>query len=196
MSCSVSDKQFPQASNPNSVSSPSPDSIGPGLPTPPYDEMLGQVAELSEQAEIVNLKEAKLTDGQSEIRIWKGFGMTYPRCFILRIENGNASGSFVSPKVNKRKIVYATKALNAPHAGWHDLMTYLREHGIDSSVDLSLDKYYHPDPDGETLVLEMRSGSYHSMAYYNDSTATVEGKKAFGICQKIEKEFDVVLGCH
>ncbi len=195
-SCSGHDNQS------NSVSA-SKDSISEGLPTIPYDEMLGRVAGLSGQAGIGNLKDAKLPDDQREIRIWKGFGLTYPRCFILRIENGNASASFVSPKVigakavfDKGNPVYATKVLNAPHSGWVDLVTYLREQGIDSSIELSLDKHFIPDPDGEELVLEMRNASYHTMAYYNDSTVTGDGKKAFGICQKIEKEFDIHLGCH
>ena len=201
-SCSVHDNQSQQAPNSNSVPSPSKDSISEGLPTIPYDEMLGRVAGLSGQAGIGNLKDAKLPDDQREFRIWKGFGLTYPRCFILRIENGNASASFVAPKVirgkavfNKGNPVYATNALSAPHSGWDNLVTYLREHGIDSSVDLSLDKRFMPDPDGEELVLEMTNASRHSMAYYDDSTVTGDGKKAFGICQNIEKEFDIHLGC-
>jgi hypothetical protein len=33
------------------------------------------------------------------------------------------------------------------------------------------------------------------MVYYIDSTDTADGKKALGICQKMETEFDIHLGC-
>src|SRR5437867_3199188 len=67
-----------------------------GLPTIPYDEMLVRVAGLSKQAGIPNLKDSKLPNGQIEFRVWKGFGLTYPRCFIVTITNGKAVASLVT----------------------------------------------------------------------------------------------------
>src|SRR2546425_1235674 len=97
-SCSSDDKQ--QVLDSNSVAQTSKDPTTEGLPGIPYDEMLRQVAGLSKQAGIANLKDTKLSDAQAEIRIWKGFGLAYPRCFILAISNGIPTASFRAPKVN------------------------------------------------------------------------------------------------
>ncbi|HSE22907.1 MAG TPA: hypothetical protein VLB68_14675 [Pyrinomonadaceae bacterium] len=198
--CSSDDK--PRTISPN-VASPSPTtSDSYGLTTIPYDEMLGNVAGLAKQAGIVNLKVANLPNGQMEIRVWKAFGLAYPRCIVLVIMNGNARASFVAPKANQTKAVfrngnpvYADTPLNAPHSGWDSFFSYLKEHGIGSSIELALDKRYVPYPDGEELIIEMKNGSLHTMAYYNDSTTSVDGKKAFDVCKQIRNEFDVNLGC-
>ena len=71
-SCSLDNKQQVRGSNSATPSPTGPD--GEGLPTPSYNEMLRHVAELSKQAGIANLKGTTLPDGQTEIRIWKGFG--------------------------------------------------------------------------------------------------------------------------
>jgi hypothetical protein len=200
--CSSNDKQSFSTPNYNSATLSSKDSTSEGLPPIPYDEMLREVAGLSKQAGIANLKDANLRDAQTEIRIWKGFGLTYPRCFILGITNGIPAASYTAPKVIGSKAVfhngnavYVNTPINAPHSGWDNLFAYLKEHGIGSSVDLALDKRYMPDPDSEELVLEMKNGPRHTMAYYDDSTATADGKRAFAICHKIENEFDIHLGC-
>jgi len=200
--CSSNDKQSLVTPNNNATTPSSDGSTSEGLPPIPCDEMLREVAGLSKQAGIENLKDAKLRDGQIEIRIWKGFGLTYPRCFILGITNGIRAASYSAPKIvggkalfHKGNPVYANTPINAPHSGWDNLLAYLKEHGIRSSVDLALDKRRMPDPDSEELVLEMKNGPRHTMAYYNDSTGTADGKRAFAICQKIENEFDIHLGC-
>ena len=71
------------------------------------------------------------------------------------------------------------------------LLGYLKQNGIESSIKLSVDKRYLPYPDAEALVLEMKTGSRHTMAYYIDSTVTPDGKKAFAICDKVQNEFDI-----
>jgi hypothetical protein len=200
--CSSHDKQSLSTPNDNSATLSSKDSAREGLPPIPYDEMLREVAVLSKQAGIANLKDANMSDVQTELRIWKGRGLTYPRCFILRITNGIPAASYSAPKVigskavfHKGNPVYVNTSLNAPHSGWENLFDYLKQHGIESSIDLALDKRHMPDPDSEELVLEMKNGPRHTMAYYDDSTATADGKRAFAICQKIENDFDIHLGC-
>ena len=167
-----------------------------------YEEMLPKVAGLSNQASIPNLKDISLSDDQTEIRLWKAFGLAYPRCFVLKIDNGNPAASFVSPKIAGNKAVfrkgnpvYSNAPLNAPHSGWETLLGYLKQNGIESSIRLSVDKRYLPYPDAEALVLEMKTGSRHTMAYYIDSTVTPDGKKAFAICDKVQNEFDIQLAC-
>jgi hypothetical protein len=200
-SCSPDERQQALDSHPVAPSSPEA-SLG-GLPQIPYDEMLRQVAGMSKQAGIANLKDTKLSDVQTEIRMWKSFGLAYPRCFTLAISNGVPTASFTAPRVSGAKAVfrngnpvYANIRLKPPHSGWDNLLAYLKDHGIGSSIDLVSDKRFMPYPDAEELVLEMKNASQYTMVHYIDSTATADGKKAFGICQKMETEFDIRLGCH
>jgi hypothetical protein len=198
-SCSLSQRQ---SSTPVAVSSPTPSTTDEGLPAMSYEQMLPEVARLSKQARIPNLRDMNLSEGQTELRLWKAFGLAYPRCFILKIDNANSAASFVSPKVvgnkalfHKGNPVYVNTPLNAPHSGWENLLGYLKQKGIDSSIELALDKRYMPYPDAEELVLEMKTGSRHTMAYYIDSTVTADGKKAFAICEKLQNDFDIQLAC-
>jgi hypothetical protein len=164
--------------------------------------MLPEVVRLAKQAGIPNLKDMNLSDTQTEIRLWKGFGLAYPRCFVLKIDSGKPTASFVSPKtlgnragLHKGNPVYLNTPLNAPHSGWENLLGYLKQNGIDSSIRLALDKRYMPYPDAEALLLEMKTGARHTLVYYIDSTITDDGQKAFYICKRIQKEFDIPLAC-
>ena len=198
-SCSFADRQSPE---PLAVNSATPAPTDEGLLTMSYEQMLPKVAGLSKQASIPNLKDLSLPDAQTEIRLWKAFGLAYPRCLVLKIDNGNPAASFVTPKIvgnkavfRKRNPVYINVPLNAPHSGWENLLAYLKQNGIDSTIGLVVDKRYLPYPDAEALVLEMKTGSRHTMVYYIDSTVTPNGKKAFAICENLQNEFDIQLAC-
>jgi hypothetical protein len=160
-----------------------------------YEQMLPELARLSKEAGMPNLKDTNLSDAQTELRLWKGLGLAYPRCFVLKIDRGIRAASFASPKVVGNKAVfrkgnpiYVSTPLSTPHSGWATLLAYLKQNGIDSSINLALDKRYEPYPDAKALILEMKIGSRHTMAHYIDSTVSDDGKKAFSICEKIEND--------
>jgi hypothetical protein len=122
-SCSFADRQSPASVAVNSSTPPATDE---GLPAMSYEEMLPG---LSKQASIPNLKDVSLSDAQTEIRLWKAFGLVYPRCFVLKIDNGNPAASLVSPKIvgnkavfRKQNPLYINAPLNAPHSGWENLL--------------------------------------------------------------------------
>jgi hypothetical protein len=167
-----------------------------------YEQILPELARLSKQVGIQNLKTAKLSDSQSELRLWKAFGLAYPTCFVLKIDNGNASAFLLSVKIvgnkgvfYKGKPVYKNITLNAPHSGWSNVLAYLNQNGIDSSIKLALDKREAIYNDAEFLILEMKTGSRLTAVHYIDTTVSDNGKKAFAVCKRIQKEFDVRLGC-
>ena len=198
-SCSATDGQF---SVPTAVPSPSPAATDDGLPPPSYEQMLPQVARLAEEAGLPNLKDLNLSDAQSELRVWMGLGLITPRCFVLKIDNGNATASFSTVQIvgNKGvfrngKPVFVNTPLRAPHSGWSTFLDFLRQDGIDTSINLALDKRYEPDPDQEALILEMKTGSRHTLVLYLDSTVTADGKKARAVCDKIQTEFGIQIGC-
>jgi hypothetical protein len=70
-SCSMPNGQFP---TPIAISSPSPAASDDGLSPPSYEQMLPQVASLAKEVGIPNLKEANLSDAQTELRMWMGLG--------------------------------------------------------------------------------------------------------------------------
>src|SRR5687768_6975972 len=102
-SCSFANRQ---SFAPVAVNSSTPSATDEGLLAMSYEEMLPKVAGLSNQASIPNLKDISLSDDQTEIRLWKAFGLAYPRCFVLKIDNGNPAASFVSPKIVGNKAVF------------------------------------------------------------------------------------------
>jgi hypothetical protein len=197
-SCSATYTQSPATV---AVNSPTP-TTNEGFPPLSYEQMLPELAHVSKQAAIPNLKTLNLSDSQTELRLWKAFGLAYPRCFIVKIDNGNPTASFATPKIagnkgvfRKGNPVYVDTPLNAPHSGWPRFLAFLKENDIDTSINLALDKHYEPYPDAEALILEMKTGSRHTMVHYIDSTVTTDGKKAFAVCDKIQNEFDIQLAC-
>ncbi len=193
---------FGQRTVPPALNAPTQSEPEHGVPPMTYEQMLPHLSRLSKEAGIPNLKDASLSDAQTELRLWKGLGLLLPRCFVLKIDKGNPSASFASPKVagnrgvfHKGKPVYVNKPLNSPHSGWPNLFACLKQNGIESSIDLALEKRYKPYPDAEVLILEMKTGSRHTLVHYIDSTVTNDGKKAFVVCEKVQNEFDLNLGC-
>ena len=190
-----------QLQPPRSVSS-SPSATDDSFPPMSYEQMLPELARLSKQVGIQNLKTAKLSDSQTELRLWKALGLAYPTCLVLKIDNGNPTAFFLSVKIvgnkalfYKGKPVYKNISLTAPHSGWSNVLAYLNQHGIDSSINLDLDKREALYNDAQFLILEMKTGSRHTMVHYIDTTGSDNGKKAFAVCEKLQKEFDVQLAC-
>ena len=107
----------------------------------------------------------------------EGFWVVHsPWVSVENLHNADPTASFVSPKTSgnravfrKRKPIYINAPLKPPHSGWENLLGYLKQNKIESSIGLVVDKRNFPDPDIEELVLEMKTGSRHTMAYYLDS---------------------------
>jgi hypothetical protein len=185
-------------------SSPTNDSIDPANYRPfPYEEMLREIAGLSRQTGISNLREAKLSDSETEIRIWRAGGTFLPVCFILKIQKDAPNAFFVDARAVGDKVVrdkkwsasFAKTVLQPPRSGWKEVISYLKERGIDSRVRLSLDRVLVPAPDQNTIVVEVKQGSQYSMVFYPEFTESQDGHKALDICRRIENEFGTRMGC-
>jgi hypothetical protein len=191
-----------QRLTPVAVNSPPHPATDEGPPPMYYQQMLPELARVSKEAGMTNLKDTKLSNEQTELRLWRGFGLAIPVCFMLRIDHGNPAASFTAPKVVENRAVfhdgrpvYVKTPLDAPHSGWANLLAYLKRNGIDDSINLAPDKRYEPYPDATALIWEMKNGSRHMMAFYIDATVSDDGKKAYAICETIENEFNIQLGC-
>jgi len=51
----------------------------------------------------VNTLKDSVSDAETEIRIWVGFGILYPRCFIMKELNGRREAFYIAPKINGSK---------------------------------------------------------------------------------------------
>jgi hypothetical protein len=129
-------------------------------------------------------------------------GLVTPRCFRMVVTDGNPAASLVTVKISGKRAVmrngrevYSDTPTGAPQSGWDNFLAYLKDNGIGSSIELTQDKTEMVDPDSEALILEMRNGSHHTLVYFNESTTSVDGKKAFAICKRIHTDFDFNLGC-
>ena len=149
-----------------------------------------------------NLKEVSLRPGDSETRVWVGFALMNTPCFILKEVNGQKSAVFISAKVSRRessdrkpRVLPVHTVLSAPQSGWLEFDKYLKEQGVEYPLRLSLDDKHTGDPDEETLVIEIKSGSMYSMIFFPVFTETADGKRALEVCRKIEQEFQIKLGC-
>lgn len=151
---------------------------------------------------IKNLSDSVLTS-DTETRIWVGFGLMYPRCFILKNTHGKREAFYIAPGIVGSKAARAAKGklsgnkivLDSPESGWDEFDKFFREQGIDSPIRLSLDREFRPAPDGELIVVEVRAGTSYSMVFFSVFTESDDGQKALRVCRRIEQEFTIKMGC-
>ena len=168
-----------------------------------YEDMLHAIKQESLKSRITNLSEEILSDSETEIRFWVGFGLAYPRCFILRYSSRQPRAFFLAPKTSGAKGAIHTSAevsrvrtvLNAPASGWDEFNSFLKGEGIDYPLQLLGEENQIVDPDAESIVVEIKSGTRYSMVSYSLDPDTDDGRKVVEVCRRIEREFNVWMGC-
>jgi len=156
----------------------------------------------SSKLRIQNLKEDSANPGP-ETRIWVGFGVFHPRCLILKGTTGKRTAVYLGtnegagPAANsaKSRDIITNTVLNAPISGWDKFDRFLIDQGIDSPLKLSLDNEHVDDPDEESIVVEVKSGTLYSMVFFTLSPENADGRKVIAVCRMVEREFNVIMGC-
>ena len=138
-----------------------------------------------------DLHNIQLGPTESETRIWVGFGLLSPRCFVFKNVNGVNQALFFTVQ-RSRANAYA---LTPPQSGWLTLEQILKSSGIRPPLQLKPDYQHLPDPDEELIVVELKSGAEYYLIYYPVATDTQDGKRVVELCRTIEEEFDVRMGC-
>ena len=164
-----------------------------GRPSTDYEIMQRGVQRESRKLGIPNLREAA-SNSASETRIWVGFGTAYPRLLILKLDKGKEAAAFFTAKPGTPTTMVES-SLAPPTSGWTALQTLLRDRGISSPLVLALDEKHIPDFDEETIVIEVRLGRSYSMVFFPTVSETVDGKKALDVCETLEREFNILMGC-
>src|SRR5713226_7348715 len=68
----------------------------------------GAIKRESLKLKIDNLRD-DVSDAETEIRIWVGFGVLYPRCFIMREQHGRQEAFYIAPKISGSKAAREVK---------------------------------------------------------------------------------------
>ena len=156
--------------------------------------MRDAIKERSLRVGIKNLKDTVRQPG-TEVRIWVGFGLLYPRIFIMRERNGRRQAFHITAKRNGKRITTPKILLKTPNSGWNEFAEFIKKQGIASPLKLSPDKEPEFDPDEEIIAIEVKSRGKYDMVYYESGTKSGDGRKAMEVCKKLEQEFGIMMGC-
>ncbi len=150
----------------------------------------------------------QLTDlGQSgskaglEIRLWSIPSLACPSVLILNRTTEGWEGRLLFPRVQTQddsSLQACSFVISAvqPRFSWNSVETTLAENGIVLPLRLSPDdNRYPPIPDESAILLEMRDGPQHDWIGYSEFTRSIDGKKLFDLCSKLEWELAVTIGC-
>ena len=167
-----------------------------------YEAMKNDIRRASRKLGIENLSDSS-SGTTDEIRVWLGFGLIYPRCFILTNVQGARQARYLAPKVvggrtksdKKGDVVFAKNVVGTPKSGWDKLDGFLREQGIDSSIKLAAESQHTIDPDEQVIAIEVRSGSTYSMVFFHSGNEGMDAQKALNVCRRLESEFNVKMDC-
>src|SRR5258708_7027226 len=88
---------------------------------------------IDERAKLSNLKtlrSAALPDGDLELRVWHGFGLTALEGFVLRRAAGQWSAIHLDGVTRKAASNESTRNLQAPKSGWDACWQRLQDAGI------------------------------------------------------------------
>ena len=148
--------------------------------------------EINERARLAKLKDlrtAVLRNNDLELRLWIGFGPVALKGFVLKRRGSTWSATYLRSINRSVARNDYQKVLAAPKSGWEGLWKRLNDNGVltlpgatESGVQ-----------DGESFVVEIKTGSSYRTYMYNNPEAkgSSEGRNIIEIVQTIWDEFDV-----
>lgn len=146
----------------------------------------------------LNLESLSESDSDDQFRLWVGFGLLTPRCFILKRINGAEKATYHSvqrKRAAETALVNSATALKKPKSGWRSFDAFLKSKGVDSTINLTSDFDYPSDDDREIIVIEVRSRAAYEMVFFSTQAKSPDGVRALAVCHRIENDFNVKMGC-
>lgn len=165
-----------------------------------HQGMIRAVELKSRRFGIISLQRVNLLETQSEARVWTGFSNSGTNCLTLRFNQQQAvyltENETGTGKLEMRNgFSFKRQILAPPISGWPGLISTLKSEGIEFPLPFKLDERHLPDPDEEYLVIEARKGTDYSLVFYSLLSEEKEAQRALGICQLLEREFQVRMWC-
>ena len=157
----------------------------------PDETFSREIDHLSKLAGPRFLKSSNLARGDTDARVWYGFGLVLLEGFAIKRTNNQWSAFHL--KANEANPRYITKVariqLPAPKSGWEKCWQRLTDAGI-----LTLPSGTEaPDPDAEGFYVEtMADGSYRNFEYTSpEYSESPNAKRMLAIGDIIFEEFDL-----
>lgn len=154
-----------------------------------------------------NLKEKKLSSDEIEIRIWSEQDQgTILSSLVLNknVEKWQANVYSVRivgeqgeyEKTRQGKNLVNKKTLSVPKSGWENVIYYLEQEGIQIPLPYSWDTQKSLILDDEAAIsLELKQGEKYDLISYGEATESPDGKTVVRICNYLEDEFQIKIGC-
>jgi hypothetical protein len=162
------------------------------------EDMESEIESASKKLGVQNLK---AIDGQDEIRVWVGFGITQPRLFVLKLlvkPQGSFHTLSTLPEPNDTSLLDVPESipLSNPKSDWPEFENFLKSKGVDSPMRLSSEgSDYVRSPDVQTIAIETKFDDKYSLVFFHLDNPSDDAKRALTICRRIEREFDVNMYC-
>jgi hypothetical protein len=151
---------------------------------------------IDERARIANLKtlrSAALPDGDLEVRVWFGFGLTALEGLVLRRVAGQWFAIYLDGVVDKVNSNKSKRNLHAPKSGWDLCWQRLQDAGLLTLPDAAAIGCSGNATDGMSYVVEYNhAGIYRTYLYDNPNYAKCdEAKRMIRLVNLISEEFGV-----
>jgi hypothetical protein len=142
-------------------------------------------------AGLPSLQTVGLPDGDLEIRLWQGFGLSPLDGFVLKRSEGQWSAIFMKGLGSKRSSNGNEIVLQAPKSGWDGLWQQLLDKGILTLEDAEAIGCSGGAMDGISFVVEYNiDNTYRTYMYDNPEDAEcAQAKKMIEIVEIFGDEF-------
>lgn len=157
---------------------------------------------MSQTYGLSSLKGEKIPS-EFELRFWSSPGLAFPTCLILTRTEHNWEAKLLSSRAQDmsqadksgRIPVKETKGLK-PNSGWNLLENLLQESGVTVPLLFGRESDNAPPiPDEGEVFLEIKENNKYDVIGYRAFTKNPDGKRLLDFCSRLEKEFDVSIGC-
>jgi len=173
------------------VSSPKPLELN--IPKDPWEPLFFKaIDESAALSGLRSLRSYRLADGDFEIRVWHGFGVTALRGFVLTRVNGQWSAVLLRA-IPRNGASNESQPLREPKSGWEASLRRLEQAGLFTLPDAIAIHCLAGVNDGAGYVVEFnRDGVYRTYMYENPDYARCnEAKRMIQIGDIISEEFGV-----
>jgi|SRR6267142_1924106 len=164
-----------------------------------YETMETEIESASRKLAIENLNAVRVTD---EIRVWVGFGLTYPRLFILQL-SGERRATYLTLTTrhdgiagDKVQETIKKVTLGPPKSGWDEFEKFLKGQGIDWPMRLTQESsQYLRSSDVQVIAIEVKFGDHYGMVFFHLDNKSDSAQRALTVCRRVEQDFDINMYC-
>jgi hypothetical protein len=139
--------------------------------------IIAELERFASRASVKNLKDKKLKEQDTELRIWVGFGAGTTRGLLLTDQGGTYTGVYIPPSREDSGSVKPRSV--AGRGGWVDVWRTLEENGFFDLPDDSVVGTVEPFQDSDVLFVEFKKGSaYRTFSYSAPCYSSTKEAKA------------------